>query len=58
MFPLPAFRPPNDSARNYKLELLGMDKMRRWQEALADYVSDWMLPSRLRKHDMAPAVAQ
>lgn len=41
IFPMPALRPRNDAARNYHLELLGLDRMRSWQESLADYLEDW-----------------
>lgn len=37
-FPLPAPRARSEAARNYKLDLLGMNIMRPWQEALKDYV--------------------
>jgi len=37
-FPLPAPRARSEMSRNYKLELLGMDKMRHWKEALKEYV--------------------
>lgn len=43
VFPLPAPRPRNDSARNLHLELLGLNRMRPWQEALAEYLRDWPL---------------
>ena len=37
-FPLPAPRARSEASRNYMLELLGMDKMRYWDEALKEYV--------------------
>jgi len=40
-FPLPANRPDNDAARNYHLEMLGLNHMRPWQEALGDYLKGW-----------------
>jgi len=41
-FPLPAPRPRSEASRNYKLDLLGMNIMRQWQEALRDYIqSSW-----------------
>jgi dTDP-4-dehydrorhamnose reductase len=43
VFPLPAPRPRNDSARNLHLELLGLNRMRPWQEALAEYLKGWPL---------------
>ncbi|MBL8235971.1 MAG: sugar nucleotide-binding protein [Bryobacterales bacterium] len=41
VFPLPATRPNSESARNYKLELLGLNRMRSWQEALQEYLQGW-----------------
>lgn len=41
-FPLPAPRARSEMSRNYKLELLGRDTMRPWEEALKEYiVSFW-----------------
>lgn len=40
-FPLPAPRPRSEAARNYKLELLGLDKMSDWRDALRDYLGSW-----------------
>jgi len=37
-FPLPAPRPRNESMRNYHFELLGLHPMRKWQEALEEYI--------------------
>ncbi len=37
-FPLVAPRPRMEAAVNYRLQLLGVDPMRPWEEALADYV--------------------
>lgn len=37
-FPLPALRARSEMSRNYKLELLGMDTVRKWEEALKDYI--------------------
>lgn len=37
-FPLPASRARSEASRNYMLELLGMDKMRKWDDALKEYV--------------------
>ena len=37
-FPLPAPRPRNESMRNYHFELLGRKPMRKWQEALEEYI--------------------
>ncbi len=37
-FPLPAPRPRMEALRNYHFELLGMNPLREWREALADYI--------------------
>jgi dTDP-4-dehydrorhamnose reductase len=37
-FPLPAPRAMSEMSRNYKLELLGLDKTRRWEDALQEYI--------------------
>ena len=37
-FPLPAARARSEMSRNYKLELLGMDMMRNWEDALKEYL--------------------
>ena len=42
VFPLPAPRPRSEAIRNYKLELLGMEKMRPWREALKEYLGNWI----------------
>jgi dTDP-4-dehydrorhamnose reductase len=39
-FDLPAPRPDNESLRNYNFELLGLDLMRDWREALDEYITD------------------
>ena len=41
LFPLPALRARSETMRNFKLELLGIIKMREWQEALEDYLHSW-----------------
>ena len=42
-FPLPAARARSEMSRNYKLELLGMDTTRNWEDALKHYIeSSWM----------------
>ena len=38
-FPLPAPRPRMEAARNYQMELRGLDWMRPWKEALKEYVT-------------------
>jgi len=40
-FPLPAARARSEMSRNYKLELLGMDNMRNWEEALKEYIASY-----------------
>jgi dTDP-4-dehydrorhamnose reductase len=42
-FDLPAPRPDNESMRNYNFELLGLDLMRDWREALREYVRETFL---------------
>jgi dTDP-4-dehydrorhamnose reductase len=37
-YPVPAQRPAFSTLENYHLRLLGMDDIRTWQEALADYM--------------------
>ena len=37
-FPLPAPRARSEAMRNLKLELLGLNSMRPWQDALREYV--------------------
>jgi len=44
-FPLPAPRADSEAMRNLKLELLGLDGMRPWQEALREYLTGELLPS-------------
>ncbi|MDI6785313.1 MAG: dTDP-4-dehydrorhamnose reductase [bacterium] len=39
-FPLPAPRARSEALRNYKLELMGLNKMRPWKEALKDYLKE------------------
>lgn len=40
-FPLPAPRPRSEAACNYKMELLGINKMSTWRDALRDYLGSW-----------------
>jgi dTDP-4-dehydrorhamnose reductase len=45
-FPLPAPRARSEMSRNYKLDLLGMNKMRPWEDALKEYITkDWKMHS-------------
>jgi dTDP-4-dehydrorhamnose reductase len=46
-FPLPAPRARSEAMRNLKLELLGIDKMRSWQEALREYIKTELEPALL-----------
>ena len=39
-FPLPAPRPRSEMLRNLKLELLGLDEMPHWKEALRAYIDE------------------
>ncbi len=45
-FPLPARRGANESASNYKLDLMRRNPMSSWKEALADYVRGELIASR------------
>ncbi len=38
-FPLPALRARSEMSRNFKLELLNMDKTRKWEVALEEYIN-------------------
>lgn len=40
-FPLPAPRAASEAMRNYKLDLLGINPMPSWKEALANYIGEW-----------------
>jgi dTDP-4-dehydrorhamnose reductase len=42
-FPLPATRARSEMSRNYKLELLGMNTLRNWEEALKSYIHSYWL---------------
>jgi dTDP-4-dehydrorhamnose reductase len=44
-FPLPAPRARSEAMRNYKLELLGLDESRPWQDALREYVLGELVPA-------------
>ena len=41
-FPLPAPRAASEAMRNLNLELLGLDRMRPWEDALDDYMAEWL----------------
>lgn len=40
-FPLAAPRATSEAMRNLNLELLGLDRMRSWQESLTSYLEEW-----------------
>jgi dTDP-4-dehydrorhamnose reductase len=42
-FPLPAPRPRMEAARNYNLELRGLDWMQPWQDALKNYIQTTLM---------------
>ncbi len=44
-FPLPALRARSEAMRNLKLELLGLNSMRPWQDALREYVLTELAPA-------------
>lgn len=44
-FPLPAPRGRSEAMRNYKLDLLGLNEMRSWQDALAEYLLTELVPA-------------
>ena len=43
-FPLPARRPDSECLRNYKLEMLGLDRMPFWEHSLKLYLQ-WLVPA-------------
>lgn len=42
-FPLPAPRPRMEAMRNYHFELLGMNPLREWREALEEYIRSTLI---------------
>jgi len=44
-FPLPAPRARSEAMRNLKLELLGLDLMRPWEDALREYIETELAPA-------------
>ncbi|NQU17132.1 MAG: dTDP-4-dehydrorhamnose reductase [Candidatus Saganbacteria bacterium] len=40
-FPLPAPRSASEAMRNYKLDLLGINPMPEWRQALSAYLKEW-----------------
>ena len=55
-FPLPARRPDSESARNYKLDLIGLNSMRNWREALRNYLGEWERESQNQLESVASLV--
>jgi dTDP-4-dehydrorhamnose reductase len=49
-FPLPAPRARSEAMRNLKLELLGLDLMRPWEDALYEYVPTELAPTLSGSH--------
>src|SRR3989338_5767931 len=50
--PTPAPRPDSEAMRNYKLELLGLNNMNHWEEAVEDYVKTQFLGKiQFRSHE-------
>ena len=43
-FPLPAPRARSEAMRNYRLQLLGIDPMPHWRDALREYVENELIP--------------
>jgi dTDP-4-dehydrorhamnose reductase len=43
-FPLPAPRARSEAMRNLKLDLLGLNSMRPWEEAVREYVVSELMP--------------
>jgi dTDP-4-dehydrorhamnose reductase len=41
-FVLPAARPNSEVARNYKLDLMGLNMMQPWQNAMREYLRSWL----------------
>lgn len=41
LFPLPAPRANSEATRNLNLELIGLDHMSHWKDALTAYLSEW-----------------
>jgi dTDP-4-dehydrorhamnose reductase len=39
-FPLPAPRARSEAIRNYKLELMGLNRMKEWRDSLRDYLKE------------------
>ncbi|MDG7048006.1 MAG: dTDP-4-dehydrorhamnose reductase [Nitrososphaerota archaeon] len=44
LFPLPAPRARSEASINYKLDLMGLNKMRHWKVALKEYIEDYWKP--------------
>jgi dTDP-4-dehydrorhamnose reductase len=50
-FPLPAPRARSEAMRNYKLELLGLEPLRPWQDALGHYLQHELVAVGTREPD-------
>jgi dTDP-4-dehydrorhamnose reductase len=48
-FPLPAPRPRMEGIRNYVLQLLNLDWMRPWEDALEDYIKNRLIEQNQRE---------
>ncbi len=53
-FPLPAPRARSEAMRNYMLELMGLDWMPTWQEALVAYLEEWKAEPIAPTHERPP----
>lgn len=42
-WPTPTRRPKNSVLRHYRMELLGRDNARPWQDAVAEFISEWTI---------------
>ena len=40
LFPLPAARVRSEAMRNYKLDLIKLNMMRNWENAIEDYIKN------------------
>lgn len=48
-FPLPAPRARSEAMRNYKADLLGLESLRPWRDALAHYLRNELAPAATRE---------
>jgi dTDP-4-dehydrorhamnose reductase len=55
-FVLPAARPNSEVARNYKLDLMGLNTMQPWQDAMREYLGSWLtIPLQVAAQEMSKA---